>query len=171
MHLLHWDDKPLWGTPRCPRNGGFSVQIGLDNPFGKIPVDQAIEETVNKDTQTSGGTKGFSLKPNTVHKYYLNAEYRSSYLGLLRDALGSNTSFGHPDLTVSRKKRDENDVTSLVDMLHGNWTNPFCVPSELTSLSTGILAPDSIASDLLSAKDKGTLAFRKFCNQRFLRTT
>ena len=39
------------------QQGGFSVHIG-----SKIPVDQAKEETVNKDTQTPGGTKGFSLK-------------------------------------------------------------------------------------------------------------
>lgn len=37
--------------------GGFAVQLGDRNPFGRIPVDQAIEETVNKDTQTAGGTK------------------------------------------------------------------------------------------------------------------
>ena len=43
-------------------HGGFSVQIGEKNPFGRIPVDQTIEETVNKNTQTAGGTKGFILK-------------------------------------------------------------------------------------------------------------
>ena len=32
------------------KSGGFAVQLGEDNPFGKIPVDQACEETVNKDT-------------------------------------------------------------------------------------------------------------------------
>ena len=31
----------------------------IDSSFAPIPVDQAVEETVNKDTQTSGGTKGF----------------------------------------------------------------------------------------------------------------
>ena len=41
---------------------GFSTQIGEDNPFGCIPMDQTIEETINKDTQTPGGTKGFSTK-------------------------------------------------------------------------------------------------------------
>jgi len=51
------------------RSGGFSVQIGEDNPSGRIPVDQTCEETVNKDTQTSGGTKGFSLRPNAVSKF------------------------------------------------------------------------------------------------------
>ncbi len=56
---------------------GFSVQIGAENPFARIPVDQTCEETVNKDTQTPGRTKGFSLKPGAVSKYYLIAEYRS----------------------------------------------------------------------------------------------
>ena len=46
--------------------GKFSVQFGTTNPFGRIPVDQTLEETVNKDTQTPGGTKGFSLKPGAV---------------------------------------------------------------------------------------------------------
>ena len=44
------------------RSGGFSVQIGATNTFGRIPVDQTCAETVNRDTQTPGGTKGFSLK-------------------------------------------------------------------------------------------------------------
>lgn len=60
--------------------GRFSVQLGSANPFGHIPVDQAIEETVNKDTQTAGGTKGFSLKSGVVTRYYLTAEYRRMYL-------------------------------------------------------------------------------------------
>ncbi|KAJ8366495.1 hypothetical protein AAFF_G00353320 [Aldrovandia affinis] len=38
-------------------HGGFSVQLGSQNPFGRIPVDQTIEETVNRDTQTAGGTR------------------------------------------------------------------------------------------------------------------
>lgn len=41
-------------------NGAFLVQIGKHNPFRRSWLE---EETVNKDTQTSGGTKGFSLKP------------------------------------------------------------------------------------------------------------
>ena len=61
-------------------SGGFSVQLGRQNPFGRIPVDQTIEETVNKDTQTPGGTKGFSLKPAALSCYYLTAEHRSTCL-------------------------------------------------------------------------------------------
>ena len=61
-------------------SGGFSVQLGRQNPFGRIPVDQTIEETVNKDTQTPGGTEGFSLKPAALSRYYLTAEHRSTCL-------------------------------------------------------------------------------------------
>ena len=148
------------------RNGGFSVQIGPDNPFGRIPVDQTIEETINKDTQTPGGTKGFSLKPSAVHRYYLTAEFRSTFLGLLRDTLGSDNSFSHPDLTAPRMRKDEKDVSALVSMLGRNWTNPFGEPSELISLSTGLASPDNISKDLLGAKDKGTVAFKNFCDER-----
>ena len=66
-------------------SGGFAVQLGEDNPFGKIPVDQACEETVNRDKQTPAGTKGFSLKPKAVNKYYLVAEYRSIFMRKLKD--------------------------------------------------------------------------------------
>ena len=75
------------GTYQHFLNGGFSVQIGDKNPFGKIPLDQAIEETVNKDTQTAGGIKEFSLKPSALKKYYLTVEYRSSCLHKFREMI------------------------------------------------------------------------------------
>ena len=38
------------------RNGGFSVQLSNDNTFGRIPIDQTLEETVNKDMELYKGT-------------------------------------------------------------------------------------------------------------------
>ena len=97
------------------RSGGLSVQLGNSNPFGRVPVDQTCEETINKDTQTSGGTKGFSLKPNAVSKYYLLAEYRSTFLRQLRDMLHINSSsLKHNDLHRLRITRDETDVNVVI---------------------------------------------------------
>ena len=59
----------------CSEAMGFSVQLESQNPFGKIPADQAMEDIVNKDTQTPGGTKRFSLRPTAITWYYLTAEY------------------------------------------------------------------------------------------------
>jgi hypothetical protein len=148
-------------------SGGFSVQLGSQNPFGRIPVDQTIEETVNKDTQTPGGTKGFSLKPGAISRHYLTAEYRSSFLRILRDTMGTgNSSFRHPDLGQSRINKDEKDVASLIEMLESNWTNPFHAPSDIASLSTGIVAPADIARDLLEARNKGEAASKLFREER-----
>ena len=37
---------------------GLSVQLGSVNKFDRIPVDQAIEETANRDIEAPGGMKG-----------------------------------------------------------------------------------------------------------------
>ena len=38
------------------KTGQFSVQLSSNNPFGRLPVDQTTKVTVNKYTQTPGGT-------------------------------------------------------------------------------------------------------------------
>ena len=74
--------------------GGFAVQLGSKNPFGRIPVDQTIKETVNKDTQTPGGTK--------------RSECRISYLQPVRGIAGQNNNkMSHSDLQLARIKRYE----------------------------------------------------------------
>ncbi|KAG1703716.1 hypothetical protein GQR58_004176 [Nymphon striatum] len=108
-------------------NGGFSVQLRQANPFAKIAIDQTVEATVNKDTQTAGGTKGFSLKQSALTRYYLTAEHRAEALRQLRDLISSGQSregLNHADLQSSRVKRDENDVKSIVDMLEKQLDKP-----------------------------------------------
>ena len=41
-------------------------------------MDQRIEEIIYKDTQTPGGTKGFSTKKGAVSSYYITADYKAS---------------------------------------------------------------------------------------------
>lgn len=127
-------------------SGCFSVQNDEKTPFGRIPVDQTYEETVNKDTQTIGGTKGFSLKPGAVTKYYMVAEYRSMFLRQLKDMLHLNdTEFSHPDLHSTRISRDEAGVKALQDILESNWINPFSPDQQHPAcLSTGKLAPSDV---------------------------
>ncbi|KAJ8334734.1 hypothetical protein SKAU_G00403730 [Synaphobranchus kaupii] len=103
--------------------GGFSVQLGGNNPFGKIPVDQTIEETVNKDTQTAGGTKGFSLKTGAVTRYYLTSENRSQYLRQLRNMTGNESTgcFSHHDLQKPRIEKYRADVNAFVELMEKSW--------------------------------------------------
>ena len=77
---------------RAFKEGQFPVQISSNNPFGRIPVDQTTEVTVNKDTQTPGGTSRFSLKGGAIKRYYITAEYRSAFPGQLGDMVQGNKS-------------------------------------------------------------------------------
>ena len=63
-HLLQMINLPMIHADvhEYLADGNFSTQIENTNPFGCIPVDQTIEKTINKNTQTLGGTKGFSTK-------------------------------------------------------------------------------------------------------------
>ena len=57
--------------------GNFSVQLSK-NTFGRVEADKIIETTINKDTKTPGGLKGFSTKINTVNRWILNATHKAS---------------------------------------------------------------------------------------------
>ena len=56
------------------------LQVSSNNPFGQIPVDQTIEVTVNKDTQSLGGTAWFSWKAGAKKQYYITDEHLSAFL-------------------------------------------------------------------------------------------
>ena len=42
-------------------NGRWTVQRQQQHSFASIACDQAIEQTVNRDTKTTGGLRGISL--------------------------------------------------------------------------------------------------------------
>ncbi|KAL8580891.1 hypothetical protein ACOMHN_039591 [Nucella lapillus] len=127
------------------KDGNFSVQLTESNPFGRIPVDQTTEVTVNRDTQTVGGTTKFSLKPGAVSKYYLTAEYRSAFLTKLRNMVQHNRrGTDHPNLQKSRLQKDEELVTSVEETL-ANWANPFKCNTDLMNIASGTVASKEIA--------------------------
>ena len=150
------------------QQGGFSVQIGSSNPFGRIPVDQAIEETVNKYTQTPGGTKGFSLKHGADTRYYLTSEYRSKFLRQLRCMIGRHGyQVNHSDLNLPRIRRDEADVQSLVQLMETSRLNRFGPDQDkFVSLSPSTVAPPNVANDLLEAHRIGEEAYQSFKRER-----
>ena len=87
-------------------SGQFSVQISSNNPFGRVPVDQTIETTVNKDTQNPGGTSWFSFKAGAIKRYYITAEHCSEFLDQLRGMVQGRTSgVHHAGLQPSRMKK------------------------------------------------------------------
>ena len=61
---------------------------------------------------------------------------------------------GHADLHSSRIAQDE----KMVDLTK-NWTYPFAVHMQLSSISTGVVATTAIAEDLATAYKVGEAAY------------
>ena len=169
--LLYHNVTPSIDHPEVHQQfmqGGFSVKLGIQNPFGRITVDQTIEETVNRDTQTAGGANGFSLNRDDVERYYLTSEYRSMYLRQLRKMVGHGMShLSHPDLHMPRITRDEAAVQSILKLLEDDWTNHFDPnESKFVRISTGTLAPTDVARGILDAHKIGMAAYGEFKRDR-----
>ena len=148
--------------------GSFSVQLSDTNTFSRIPVDQTIEETINKDTKTPGGIKGFSVNYGAVKRHYLTADTRSSCLNQLRLLSKMSTAcISHPDLTRSRISKDEADVKEITEILTSSWIDPFDgTKTELVNIASGVLATEKISNDLLAAEELGEKAYQKFKRER-----
>ena len=125
------------------------------NPFGRILADQTVEKTINKDTQTAGGTKGFRLKPGALQRYNMTAEFRTLFLRQLPEMMGyAQGNNDHADQQKSRIKKDEKDGRTMAELLLFNWINPFPDADEpLASPSTSAIASPEIAQDLARAQD------------------
>lgn len=77
----------------------------------------------------------------------MTAEYLSAFLGQLRNMVqASNSETLHTELQSSRIKKDEQAVSSIVDLIQG-WVNPFSESHNLICISTAKTAPREIALD------------------------
>ena len=77
-------------------------------------------ESVNYDTQTTGGTKGFSLKPAAVTKYYFSAEFRNTTIWAIC-AMMHHTKFSsqHSDLQLFRVIKGNQDMAVIMRQATG----------------------------------------------------
>ena len=129
-------------------------------------MDQAIEETANKDTRTPAGTTGFSLKHNAVSRYYITADYRRLCVRQLHEMVNMGyKSHGHPDLQHSHINRDERDIQQILDLFDSVWKNPF-EDDNLSNIATGVNASPDVQVDILAAHDKGVISYNKYIEER-----
>ena len=144
----------------------FSVQLTGRGSFGRIPVDQTTEVTVNKDTKSSAGITKYSLKTGAENRFFMTAEYRCSFLAHLRDMVQvKRPSYHHDEMLSTRKRKDEQAVTAVESLIE-SWNNPFTERKELVSLSTAKQAPGDVTRDLLNAQQVGEKAYQEFREQR-----
>ena len=137
--------------------------------FRQISVDQAIEQTINRDSKTKGGIIGFSQKPGAVQKWIASAHRRAEISPNCLDMAGlcENITRLHKDRGANRIKKDEASVQAVLESIK-TGSNPFSGEdiTNLFSTSSGVVVTDDIAADILNAYTIGEKRFVQFVNER-----
>ena len=172
VYLLHMISLPSTHPEahKMMEHGDFGVQKTTDHGFAQVPVDQTIEQTLNRSTKTKGGIVGFSLQRGAVQRWMVTAHSRAEFVDKCRamsTGVTQNQSQPHKEAATSRVKRDEADVKKVISTI-SSWRNPFEPSDELVNLSSGYVASQSVMQDLLTSKEKGRTAAVSFIEERLL---
>ena len=147
-------------------NGEFSVQMSPSNPFGGNEADKTIENTINRDCKTGGGYIGFSASFPATQRWVLNASHQAKYRKLIREHLSLKPEgYIHKELAAACIKIDSEAMEKVQDVLENVLANPWN-GGELASLSTGVLASDTIKDNLLNARKYGETNCKEFVVSR-----
>ena len=119
-----------------------------------------IEQTANRDSKTRGGMKGFTTNKGASNRW-IRAHERASITRQCEKMAGKEKKGGiRKDLTPSRKIKDKSEVQNIISTVYVlNMKNPFendpeTDPGDLAHLSSGVVAPQDVCSDLLTAHKK-----------------
>ena len=147
-------------------SGNFSVQLSENNLFGRNDANKTIENTINKEMKTPGAVRGFSINRAAVDRWNLNARRRAVFRAVLHKHIEYKPSrYVHYDLLPGRIKRDERDVSHIIESTECSFINPFGDESELMVIASGVNATEEI-KDHLNAESYGKSAMDEFVKKR-----
>ena len=139
--------------------GNFSVRRSAGR-FNKLPPDQG------RDQKGSGGIIGYSTSEGTIQRWIITSHVAARLLGDMENSLGIRASVSlTKNLGKSRKEFYEKNTESCYELLK-SWNPQFDSNLLISDLSSGVIASDSVHSDLLRANSVGTDCFHKFLIKR-----
>ena len=145
--------------------GHFSVRR-QQGKFNKIPSDQAIEQTINREQKCAGGIIGYSTSDGTVQRWTLTSHIAAKSQSRLEEFLGmSENKCITKDLAEKRILHDEECTHRSYDLIK-EWGTPFCENTRLIHLSSGLECTNEVESDMVDAEKKGKEASVTFLEKR-----
>lgn len=148
-------------------NEGYFTIRRTNKLWAGIWSDMTIEQTLMRSMKTSGGlTHGRGVTDSVLSQWVLGMPICAEVCDNIEAFCGVSfsTSEQHVELRDSRQSRDISDTTTFIKwiMMH----EPFSAArSELISLSTGIVADDSI--NCASAVECGMAALKRMVGKSF----
>ncbi|ESO90891.1 hypothetical protein LOTGIDRAFT_163778 [Lottia gigantea] len=148
-------------------SGQWTVQRQTRYGFSAVACDQTIEQTVNRESKTSGGITSITLNRNAVRRWILSQSQRTAIhhqCEILAGLTGTNRDRVHLD--ASKNKCDRDSIQRIVECIE-QMINPFSYDQpEMTSISSGVVASDEISADLMSAEEVGEVALNNYIEER-----
>ena len=149
------------------RSGNFAVKR-TKGSFNKIPSDQCIEQTINRDQKCSGGIIGFCASEGGVQRWVLTSHIAAKCMSRLRSVLGIKPkSITSKDLSPSRKNHHNKQVESAYAVLK-NWGNPFSNRESLVNISSGVQATKEVQSDVVNDVEFGESNCLEFISKKIM---
>lgn len=145
-------------------------------PACRIPIDQCIEQTINRSAKSTGGIIGFSKNINAYYRWTLTRHKRAEYLEVMFAELGLKQSDNakHGSTRNSELKNSECEAKRLTETFD-NFLNPFAIASsghnDIFCLSSGKPTSSTVAKDLLCYVQKGEEATEQFIEDRLKQRT
>lgn len=98
------------------RNGNFSVKRS-PGKFNKVPTDQAIEQSINREQKCSGGIKGYSTSPGTIQRWVLTSHIASKCMTQMQEEFGNRSDSVPKDLRKTRMEFHITNVETALEVL------------------------------------------------------
>jgi len=150
-------------------NGDFVVQRQERCGFSQVACDMTIEQTCNRDTKTKGGMVGFTLNNGASKRWIMSHPERAAITRCCFEYVGRDAQERtRKDLDVRHSQSEEAAICRITEYMEG-FINPFTYDSQdLVHTVSGVVVPDDIVKDILSAFEKGEVCFIEFCQDWLL---
>ena len=152
--------------------GNWVVNKNPHTTFCAIDADHALEH-VNRSMKVSGGLVGITLNPTARVKFFLIAPELARLVGEVEEMADYtfNTKMSHHALSDSAVRRQERNISVLIQTMK-SFTNPFTEESEeLRNLVTKAVMPDNVTKDLCTQSTIGNKLFEDFVANRIKTNT
>ncbi|XP_028395413.1 uncharacterized protein LOC114519473 [Dendronephthya gigantea] len=135
--------------------GNFATQR-TSQPFSQTPMDQTLEQTLNKNSKTKGGVIGFSINKSAVHRWIKSFSDRAEIQSVCESMAGrGNCTRQRKEMDITRRLKDEKAVKSVINTIEA-MTNPVSIEDdELVNIVSGAIASPEVKHDIARAKTAG----------------
>ena len=137
--------------------------------FSSIACDQAIEQTLNRDSKTPGGLTGITLNHGAVYRWILSQNERAAIVRQCESMADTTHNVrSRKELGKCRIVADERCIENIISVIE-SMQNPFDARhTDLINISSGVVASSEVQNDLMSAYEKGEKALGDFIDKRLI---